>query len=590
MQRDLVTVDFETEVIGHRPAAYPPVPGAVSIKINGKRPKYYAWKHDNGNNCTKAQGRAALKAVWDQELLFHNSGFDIEVGRVHMGLKRPKHFHDTLFLAFLYDPMSPVLQLKPLANELLDIPPTEKDEVSDWLTSRGYEDYDILRAPVKLAGPYGNGDTDRTYGLFNSLMPAIEQMGMRDAYDCERNVMYTVLDMEDHGVHIDYFKLEEDTCKFERSLDRCVRHLKRELGDINFGSGKQLANALLEKGCVDVNNWPLTRKGTQYSTKVDVLQEVVTDTKLANSLWRHSKFNHMLNSFCYPWLERMESYSRARLWPQFNQVRGRDDWRMSGARSGRFSSTNPNFQQLNRDPGDPHLPFMRKYLLPEDGHVLLGRDFDQQELRILAHYEGNILKDMYDDNPRLDMHDLIKQFMEEATGEKLDRAYIKRLNFGTIYGMGYELFAKMEKIKDLEYAAYLHRLHKRRFPGLQDINRELRILSRNGDPIATRNGRLYFPTPGKEYVQLNRLIQGSAADHTKFVMPLIAEAIAPFGASILLTVHDEILVTCPRQHAKQCMAAFTAAMETTFFDIPTPTDGKIGDTWGTMIPEKKWVH
>lgn len=403
--------------------------------------------------------------------------------------------------------------------------------------------------------------------------------------------MYTVLDMEERGVHIDYYPLERDTCKWEKDRDECTKIVFKHLGELNLNSGKQLSTALLERGYAKEDGWPRTEPSKnfpngQLQTTAHALQKVVTHKKLLAALLRRSKLEHMMNNFAYPWLDRMEGYGRARLWPEFNQVRGRDE-RDRGTRSGRFSSANPNFQQLNREPDDLTLPFMRRYLLPEPGHLLLGRDFNQQELRILAHFEGNLLKDLYLEDPKLDIHDLIKGFMVASTGEDIDRAHIKRLNFGTIYGMGADKFAWMEGIEDLSYARYLHRLHKNKFPGLRDINKSLRELSDNGDPIATRMGRLYFPTPGKEYVQLNRLIQGSAADHMKFVLPLVADAVAPYGAYILLTVHDEILVSCPKEHVKPCMRDFRISMETPFFDIPIPTDGKIGRNWGAM---RKCLH
>jgi len=78
-------IDFETKPIENWPN-YPPVPVGVSIWYpEAESPTYLGWGHPNENNSTFEQGRAAVAAVWDKEILFHHARFDTEVARVHMG-------------------------------------------------------------------------------------------------------------------------------------------------------------------------------------------------------------------------------------------------------------------------------------------------------------------------------------------------------------------------------------------------------------------------------------------------------------------------------------------------------------------------
>ena len=131
-----VTIDFETEAINNRPE-YPPKPVGVAIMWPGRKPKYYAWAHTSGNNSTRGEAACALAKVWAHPggVVMHNAKFDLEVAEKHFGLGVPHYakFHDTLLLAYLSNPHAPTFALKPLAEDLLKMPPAERDEIREWL-------------------------------------------------------------------------------------------------------------------------------------------------------------------------------------------------------------------------------------------------------------------------------------------------------------------------------------------------------------------------------------------------------------------------------------------------------------------------
>ncbi len=110
-------VDFETHAIQGRPD-YPPAPVGMAIKKWGRKGKYYAWGYPTGNNCTRDQAVAALRAVWQDDLLFHHAKFDADVAEVHFGFDLPvwNKIHDTTFLLFLDDPHAKAVGLKPAAE------------------------------------------------------------------------------------------------------------------------------------------------------------------------------------------------------------------------------------------------------------------------------------------------------------------------------------------------------------------------------------------------------------------------------------------------------------------------------------------
>jgi len=86
--------------------------------------------------------------------------------------------------------------------------------------------------------------------------------------------------------------------------------------------------------------------------------------------------------------------------------------------------------------GLPDLPKVRSYIAPFKGEVLCNRDYSQQELRILGHFEGEVLMDAYNENPWLDLHDHARNLINRMLGTNFARKPIKNTAFGLIYGMG----------------------------------------------------------------------------------------------------------------------------------------------------------
>ncbi len=116
----MFTLDFETHGIQPWPD-YPPKPVGLSVMFPDGSTQYLAWGHPSGNNTTEQSARELLQSCWHEELLFHNSSFDIEVAMKWFGLPYPRKVDDTLFLLFLYDPHASSLSLKPSAKRILGI-------------------------------------------------------------------------------------------------------------------------------------------------------------------------------------------------------------------------------------------------------------------------------------------------------------------------------------------------------------------------------------------------------------------------------------------------------------------------------------
>jgi DNA polymerase I-like protein with 3'-5' exonuclease and polymerase domains len=622
-----VTIDFETDKIEARPA-YPPKPVGVSIKKWGQKPRYYAWGHPTENNCTKAEAAAALREVWDHPdgLLFHNARFDVDVAEVHMGFPVPswERVHDTLFMLFLDNPHSRNIGLKPAAAKLLHMPPDERDEVAEWLiknqpvegkrlTPKSAMAY-ISLAPGKLVAPYANGDVARTEALFSHLWKTLGDRNMLAAYERERKLSIVVmLDMERRGIRVDVKRLDADVKLYRGWEAKIDAWLRKRLGcaaDVNLNSGDQLLDALRAADLVDVSKMGVTKTG-KISTNKESLTAGVLDQQVASVLKYLTQLQTCLGTFMEPWLATAR-LTGGLIFTNWNQVPSDN----GGTRTGRFSSS-PNFQNIPKEfepiffiAGDaatkhlpkcpwkdlPALPLCRSYIVPlQIDHVLVGRDYSQQEPRILAHFEDGALLEQYQANPWIDYHDNAKDNLERIFGRPFKRKPVKNINLGIIYGQGVGSLAEkngesVTDTKELKDAVL------RLYPGLKDMYEDMRIRAKTDQPIRTWGGREYYCEPpmiinGRirtfDYKMVNVLIQGSAADCTKEAM-LRYYAIKPVNHFLILSVHDELVLSCPADEMEYGQAILRQAMESVEFDVKILSEGAWSSSnWASMIDYDK---
>lgn len=618
------TVDFETEAIEDRPE-YPPKPVGMSVEEHGKRPKYWAWGHPTQNNCTKEEAMAELQRLKGTGLpmLFQNAKFDIDVAETHLkfGAWDWDDIHDTLYLLFLNDPHARSLDLKSQAESVLGIAPEERDELKEWILENipaakkkpsSWGSY-ICEAPAKLAGKYANGDTSRTTKLFKNLYPKIVEQGMLGAYDRERKLMPIFLESERVGLKVDTKALKKDIPMWWDQVEKAEKWLKRRLKvkEINFDAPAEVAKALDESEVV--TDWVLTKTGKKSTAKNNMTIERFNDKRVFLMLGYRNKLRDLLSTFLQPWLEKAEAHD-GYIHPNWNQVRqqkGGGAGDTQGTRTGRPSCSNPNLLNVAKsfeDRGDDYthptfikdlqpLPLIRQYLLPDDGCIWLHRDYSQQELRILAHFEDDELMDAYSEDPKMDVHQFIKDEIKRLLNKEFDRVSVKTTVFGRIYGQGLgslaeKLRCSVEEVKEVRDA------QNKALPGLPDMDKSIKELGKSGDPIVTWGGRIYYVEPEQyserfgrvmtfEYKLLNYLIQGSAADATK-------EAIIRFyydkkrkkNWRFLVTVYDEINICAPRSEKKEAMELLRKHMESIEFDVPLLTDGKEGKTWGSLKATK----
>lgn len=603
----MVVIDFETEAILGNPSVHPPKPVGVSIYIPGKGdPEYLAWGHPSENNTTyeKAKKRLAQAVNSKHDLLFHNAKFDLAVLREHfqMRVADPLRVYDTQYDIFLTDPYAESMALKPSAERLLGLPPEEADDLRSWLISHVPEARQrpsewgahICKAPGALVGRYANGDVLRTWLLYEKQHAIVNEKNMLAAYRREQKLMPILTQSERHGIRVDMDRLEADTALYTKAQQKVDDKVRKILNapELNLDSGEELADALDRAGLV--GQWQATATGRR-STAKKALEAAIGAGPLLALLRYRGALETCLSTFARPWLAQA-SANGGRIHTEWNQVRGpRGEKATQGTRTGRLSSSRPNFQNVPNEfegmvvpPGCPPPMLMRRYLLPEEGHVWLKRDFSSQEMRVAAHYAEGKLFEAYRADPGTDPHDFVKGVIKELIGLDLPRKHVKITGFQILYGGGAGSVAGQLGVSYEEGAA-LKRTYFAAMPEMETLSRETRNIGRNGGAIRTWGGRWYYSEPPKldkktnayrefSYKLLNYLIQGSSADLTKQAIIDWDAQRAPHDI-FLAQVHDELNISAPEDDWERSMEILRTAMNKEHLDIPMRSDGEVGRNW-----------
>lgn len=622
-----ITLDFETEGILPRPK-YPPVPVSFSVKMPGDRkPSFYSWGHKTGgNNCKRYEAETVLQNVYgnvtpNNPLLCQNAKFDMDVAEVHFGLKLPKWqcFEDTMFLLFLNDPHQKQLGLKPSSELLLGMKPEEQDKVKDWILAHKKQleaDFPeiislfggikpsntgafIAYAPGDVVQPYCNGDVTRTERLFNRLYgPVCVERNMLAAYEREKRLLPILLKNEREGIHVNAKALAKDEAIYTGAQAKADAWLRKALKAPGLDLDKDADVAAALHTADAVTEWTLTPTGRDSVSKKNLKLSHFRSKKVAAAYSYRQKSATFLETFIRPWIK---YGANGLLYPQWNQVRQS----RGGTRTGRPSTDHPNLLNVPRNmkemdemggfimpthiEGLPMMPNIRSYILPDCKEHLIGRrDFSQQELRVLAHYEGGLLMQAYLDNPDLDVHEFIRQATQELIGINPGRSFTKKLLFGYVYGQGIgslaeQLERSIDEVKAVRDAQMIA------LPGLAKLSNDIKARFRKNEPIRTWGGREYYCEPPMmighkwqtfEYKGINYEVQASSADLTK-------EAIIRYDSAknkgrMLISVYDEIDISCPKDVIKKEMLILRDCMLSLELDVPLLSDGEIGRSLGQL--------
>jgi DNA polymerase I-like protein with 3'-5' exonuclease and polymerase domains len=360
--------------------------------------------------------------------------------------------------------------------------------------------------------------------------------------------------MEFAGITVDREALEKQVNAWEQELTVLRDEIAAKLGIMNPSSTPQLAAWLsreLER--LDVSNstnlassWPRTSGGS-LSTKAKHFRRIADQLPGADLLVRFSAREQLRSNFGDTLL--------ARIRPQTRRLHG--SFLIAMAKSGRFSSSNPNMQNIPRDEA------LRSVFVAPPGLQLVAADYSQLELRVMAHIaDDTVMTDAY--RKGMDLHAVtaaailgIKpdEFDTERSEHKDARQKAKAVNFGPIYGsgpLGLKEFARDEfnlQITLEEARAWIDRFFAT-YPGVARWQREQEARTRETRTVSTTGGRVhrFAWEENGEYsrnLALNLPIQGSASEiaiEALIRMDARLHAQLPGKAELVLQVHDEFIV------------------------------------------------
>jgi DNA polymerase I len=376
----------------------------------------------------------------------------------------------------------------------------------------------------------------------------------------ERPLVPVVAAMERHGIKVDRAALAELSKNFARRIADIEQAIFRAVGnDFNIGSTKQLGDVLFEK-----LGLPGGKKGKTgaYGTDASILEELAP---------LHEVPGHVLE---WRQLTKLKSTYADALAEEIDRDSGRvhTSYALAVAATGRFSSNNPNLQNIPIRTEEGRR--IRRAFVAEPGHLLLSADYSQIELRLAAHVaDVPELKQAFRDG--IDIHALTASQVFGVPLAQMDgntRRRAKAINFGIIYGISAFGLGQQIGVPQAEAGAYI-RAYFERFPAILAYMERIKTDARRTGYVETIFGRKCFipgirdanpaRRAGAERQAINAPLQGSAADIIKRAMTRIPAALAEAGlkARMLLQVHDELLFEVPEAQADDTARVVKAVME-----------------------------
>lgn len=459
----------------------------------------------------------------------------------------------------------------------------------------------IWRSPPSLVGPYAEADALLPLQLFEILKSKLEEEQLYEVFDMECRLLRLLLAMRSRGVRVDVMQAERVDVALTSKIESAQQRLNTVVGsEVNVNAAASLAIAFDRAGI----KYPRTAKDKPSFTKpfLETVKHPIAE--LINEVRRCSKLR---DTFVRSYI--LDAHVNGRVFGQFHSMRNEG----YGTRSGRFSSSNPNLQNIPAK--DEELaPLIRSIFVPEQGASWIRYDYSQIEYRLLLHFAIGPGSDearlQYHNNPDTDYHAVVQGEIKQRTGRDIGRKPAKSINFGLIYGMGEPLLAEQLGMTRQEAHKLFDDYHKS-VPYVKTTMAAVMEWSQQNGYIQTILGRrsrfdlwepkaysaerhaLPLDQAVRTYVgelqraglhkALNRLLQGSAADQIKKTMLVCYENGMFDGDQLpLLTVHDELDFSAVDPTA-QAWKDIRYMMETTLpLRVPVKADIEVGLNWGNL--------
>jgi DNA polymerase-1 len=576
VQQKLLAIDFETDSLN----AWNSRPIGISLALAPKE-AFYAplaqhggWDEKSAFNDPE-KVRAMLAPLFDDPAMViaaHNAKFDYKVSR-GWGIKRWRcKIWDTMVAAWLVDPERNNYSLDSIAISTFDCTPTPYSAVVPAGCT-----FDAV--PLDVATRYSCEDADFCLRLkqhFEPILQETEALGLFE--NLEMPMLPILAEMEGTGIKIDAEALVAYGKDLALELDKIQGETWKIVGhEFNLASTKQLQEVLFNERKLS----PGKKIKTGFSTDAEALEELAREDPVPALILRHRTLAKLKSTYVDTLADIADG--EGRLHTNFVQT---------GTATGRLSSREPNLQNIPVRAEEGRR--IREAFIAKPGCLLRSADYSQIELVILAHLSGdeNLLSAFKEGK---DVHArtaaLIFGISEnDVKGEQ--RRMAKTINFGVMYGMSAFRLANELNISRSDAVKFIS-AYFNTYSGVRSFIEDLIKKTENLGYVTTIFGRRrYIPAinsrnktekSAAERVAVNTPIQGSAADIVKTAMLNLDKRLDAehSKARLLLQVHDELILECPKEDAQDAAKLVKEEMEkAASLSVPLCVSIETGSRWG----------
>lgn len=400
----------------------------------------------------------------------------------------------------------------------------------------------------------------------------------------ERPLIPVLLTMERSGVHIDREHLEQLTKQYKKEMESLEKEIYALAGKTFLISSPKQTGEILH----DILKLPVTKKTAsgQWRTSADDLQALALQGHpFPKLMLRWRLLSKLSNTYTIPLCKALD--------PQTQKIH--TNYEQTATITGRLSSTQPNLQNIPIKTLEGQE--IRQAFIAKKGALLLSLDYNQIELRLLAHFANLVnLKRAFEQSK--DIHRVTASLLYECNEHDVtpeQRRTAKTVNFSILYGISsYGLSQRLGLSK--QDAKLMIENYFKRFPGVEQYIASTKLTCSKQGYVQTLFGRrCYYPyIYSTNHVQksfaerqaVNAPLQGSSADIIKIAMIAIQHAIKheQLNAELILQVHDELVFQVEEASICRCASKFTSIMEQAHapyvdLSVPLVVSKKYGRNW-----------
>lgn len=383
---------------------------------------------------------------------------------------------------------------------------------------------------------------DTAIAAYEILIKQVKELNLFEYYkEVEEPLIEILKKMKQVGISVDKDTLKEQSDRLHISVKALEQDIYKLAGhEFNINSPKQLGVVLYD----ELNLGTKIKKTStgQKSTGIEMLEKIKDESEIVLKIMKYRELSKLLNTY-------IDSL------PNYIQEDGKIHATLiqTGAATGRFSSIDPNLQNLPAKIGDGME--IRKAFTASPGKKFISLDYSQIDLRSAAMLSGDSnLERIFKDG--IDVHSGVAAIVYNKSEDDIssdERRHAKAINFGILYGMGVTALKDSMGV-DRKVAQEFYDAYKLRFSELMKYLEDTKQFARDMGYVTTLFGRhrqvplirsqIPFMRAQGERIAINAPIQGTSADILKLGMIDVDTAIKEnnLNANIILQIHDELII------------------------------------------------